>query len=575
MDRDLLSYKGAKLLFAFVALLTFVQGVCIILQALFLGRTVAGLFSGKQIVSVSSDLLFFFTALLARHFTAYVIKSNCYHFADRTSSDLREAFIEKLFEIGSKALKKEGTGSLVSLALEGVSQTRSYLELFIPKMAANGIVPVLILLYVFWKDPMSGIIMLVTMPVLILFMILLGFAAQKKMDDRWASYRVLSNHFIDSLRGLPTLYYLGISRRHQQTINRVSDKYRVMTMNTLKLAFLSSFALDFFTMLSIAFVAVALGIRLIDGHIMLEPALTVLILAPEYFLPVRELGQDYHATLDGKEAAQKLNAYVKMKEPGDPEHVSGHNMGRWHEKSLLTIEDSSIVYRGAQKAAIKNLNVHFSGFEKIGIIGPSGAGKSTLIDFIGGFIDAEAGQVFINGTRITFSSREWRQQVTYIPQHPYIFSASLRDNVAFYQPEASEEEINQAIAASGLARFVSSLPHGLDECIGNGGRQMSGGQEQRVALARAFLCQRPVLLLDEPTAHLDIETEYELKKTMLSLFKNKLVLFATHRLHWMEEMDRILVIQNGKLVESGSQEKLIHMNGAYRAMIQAQLEGIE
>jgi ATP-binding cassette subfamily C protein CydD len=421
---------------------------------------------------------------------------------------------------------------------------------------------------------MSGILLLLTMPVLIVFMILLGLAAQKKMDDRWASYRVLSNHFIDSLRGLPTLYYLGISKLHKRTINRVSDKYRTMTMGTLRLAFLSSFALDFFTMLSIAFVAVALGIRLVDGHILLEPALIVLILAPEYFLPVRELGQDYHATLDGKEAAQQLNAYTRKDGVTEFHSENFSTPDHWSDKAKLAIENCSVKYEDGSKPALKDLMINFSGFEKVGIIGPSGAGKSTLIDFVSGFIQHGSGTIKMNGKTISFASNKWRHQVTYIPQHPYLFSASFRDNIAFYSPEATDQQIRQAAEAAGLDLLIRSFPQGMNERIGNGGRQLSGGQEQRVALARAFLCDRPILLLDEPTAHLDIETEYELKEPMLRLFANKLVLLATHRLHWMEQMDRILVIRDGQIVETGNQDQLIQTNGIYRAMVRSQLEGI-
>lgn len=574
MDRELLSYKGAKLLFAITALLTFFQGLCVILQAIFLGRVVAGLFSGKQIASVSSDLLLFFVVLVFRHFLSLVIKKACFRFADRTSSELRKSFLTKLFELGPKSIRKEGTGALVSLSLEGVLQAKKYLELFIPKMAANAIVPVLILLFVFWTDKMSGIILLLTMPVLIIFMILLGLAAQKKMDDRWASYRVLSNHFIDSLRGLPTLYYLGISKLHKKTINRVSEKYRSMTMGTLRLAFLSSFALDFFTMLSIAFVAVALGIRLIDGHILLEPALIVLILAPEYFLPVRELGQDYHATLDGKEAARKLRAYTNNTNVDSLSADVAQQPLLWSEHAVLDVKACSVTHEGAGRRTLNNLSLHLSGFEKVGIIGASGAGKSTLIDFIGGFIKAESGTIKINDHDTSFSMNEWRQQVTYIPQHPYLFSASLRENIAFYKPDATEQQILQAVQAAGLEPLIRRFPGGLEERIGSGGRQLSGGQEQRVALARAFLCDRPILLLDEPTAHLDIETEYELKEPMIHLFQNKLVLLATHRLHWMEQMDRILVIRDGQIVETGTQDELIQTQGVYHEMVRSQLEGI-
>lgn len=574
MDREIFTYKGARRLFALTALLTVGQGICIIFQAIFLAGLVSGLFTGQSVSAIGSRALLFFAALVCRYFFVFLIKHFSYRFAERTSSDMRKKFLAKLFELGHGFIRGQGTGTLVTLTLEGTAQIRQYLELFIPKMAANGILPLMILAYVFVEDRLSALILLITMPVLIIFMILLGLAAQKKMNDRWASYRVLSNHFIDSLRGLATLRYLGLSKLHQKSIERVSDKYRVMTMGTLRLAFLSSFALDFFTMLSIAFVAVSLGLRLVDGHILLGPALTVLILAPEYFLPVRELGQDYHATLDGREAAHKLNALASREEN---DHTQGDLIpDTWSDHSVLAFEESSVDYRdGKQKKALDSINFGACGFEKIGIIGASGAGKSTLIDLIGGFLGAASGSIKINGRKADLTDAKWRRLITYIPQHPYLFSASLKENIAFYAPEATEQQITGAVRSAGLETLVSQFPKGLNEKIGAGGRQLSGGQEQRVALARAFLCDRPILLLDEPTAHLDIETEYELKEAMIRLFQGKLVFLATHRLHWMDQMDRIAVIKEGRLAEIGTQSELLQKDGSYRSLVRSQLEGIQ
>lgn len=575
MNREIFTFHGARLLFLIVSLLTGLEGIFIIVQAVMLAGTVSGLFSGQSIFSMENQIALFFLAVVLRYFCKLVIQSLTFRFADRTGSEMRNQFLKKIFTRGLPSIKNEGTGTLVSLAIEGVPKARKYLELFLPKMAANGILPIMILCFVATKDILSAVILLVTIPVLILFMILLGLAAQKKMDERWASYRVLSNHFLDSLRGLPTLRYLGLSRVHEMSIRRVSDKYRQMTMRTLSLAFLSSFALDFFTMLSIAFVAVALGLRLINGQILLDPALVVLILAPEYFLPVRELGQDYHATLDGKEAVHKLKHFA---EDGDAAlaDIVDHRVERWSQGSRLTFHAVSAKYGQSRGTPVlDNLSFSLSGFEKVGIIGASGAGKSTLINVISGFIAPSSGQIQINGEPVDLAGQAWRKQITYIPQHPYLFSGSIGDNIAFYAPEASNAEIRQAIQAAGLAPFVSSLPMGLDEVIGSGGRAISGGQEQRMALARAFLCRRPILLLDEPTAHLDIETEYALKESMIPLFSGKLVILATHRLHWMDQMDRILVINHGRLQESGTQDELLRRRGAYTKLVRTQLEGMQ
>lgn len=575
MDRKILSYRGAKRVFTLIACLTLLQGLCLIVQAIFLAEVVTHLFDGKSVQDEVRQMLLFFSAFAGRYFCVFLIQTISERFAERTSSDLSSHFLAKLFKLGPKFAANEGTGNLVTLVMEGVGQARQYLQLFPPKMVSNVVLPVMILCYVFTLDRLSAVILAVAMPVLIVFMVLLGLAAQKKMNDRWTSYRVLSNHFIDSLRGLSTLRYLGLSRHHAESIRRVSDKYRKMTMRTLSLAFMSSFALDFFSMLSIAFVAVALGLRLINGQITLFPALTVLILAPEFFLPVRELGQDYHATLDGKEAAHKLLAYSDQEKDDERlAHQKAFPEQRWNQDSSLEICNCTYVYPSGTRSALSSIQVEARGFTKIGIVGASGAGKSTLIDLIGGFISAESGIIRVNNQPTVLNQEDWRKQITYIPQHPYLFSGSLKDNITFYSPESTDEEVMQAIEKAGLHALVSKMNHGLEERIGAGGRQLSGGQEQRIALARAYLCNRPILLLDEPTAHLDIETEYELKETMIELFKGKLVFLATHRLHWMDQMDEMIVMANGKITEYGTPTELVRKNGFYATLVRTQLEGL-
>jgi ATP-binding cassette subfamily C protein CydD len=444
-------------------------------------------------------------------------------------------------------------------------------------MLATGMTPVLVLAYVYILDVRSGVILTVTLPILIVFMILIGLASKKRMDQQWESYRTLSNHFVDSLRGLETLKFLGRSKQHSESIQTVSNSYREATVKTLRIAFLSSFALDFFTMLSVASVAVNLGLRLIDGHISLLPALTVLILAPEYFLPVRMVGADYHATLDGKEAGEAMNQIINTAEAREAQHVAlpaNANLN-WKKDSTLTLRGIGLSHEHSHIPSVSDVSLEISGLRKIGIVGESGAGKSTLIDMLGGFLSPTTGEFDMDGVAVhDLMHSDWREQITYIPQSPYIFSGTLSQNIAFYSPDATNEQIQAAAEAAGLGALVSSLPQGYDEPIGGGGRALSGGQEQRVALARALLTGRPIILLDEPTAHLDIETEYELKETMLPLFEDRLVILATHRLHWMSDMDEIIVMEQGKVVERGSHEGLMQLKGAYYGMLHLQQEGL-
>ncbi|WP_017691733.1 thiol reductant ABC exporter subunit CydD [Paenibacillus sp. PAMC 26794] len=636
MGRGLLKLPGIRPVLALASALVLLQAMTIIMQAKWLAQAITALFEGSSVTEQYPVLLLFLAAFAARYALSFWLQLVTSRYAEKTGTDLRRQMVEQWFRLGPRYAKTEGTGHLVTLAREGTAQYKTYLELFIPRMLGIGFTPIVILLYVFKLDLMSGVILMLTLPILIVFMILIGLAAQRKIDGQFRSYKALANHFVDTLRGLETLKTLGQSKTHEGSILRVSQRYRKATMSTLRLTFLSSFALDFFTMLSVASVAVGLGLRLTEGHMLLGPALTVLILAPEYFLPVRMLGADYHATLDGKEAGVAINQVIergkaaeqqqkeayanvvvhadttedgagstsslssgKRKASSSTIHVvlndkmaAGHpdpaststtpnlvasssSVSFWNENSRLALTDVQVRHDDEGPYSLKDVTFQITGLGKIGIIGASGAGKSTLIDVLAGFQLPTSGQVLANGQPVTQDMLEsWRRQTAAIPQHPYIFSGSLADNVRFYMPEASDAEVAKAISAAGLTKLLTSLSGGLHESIGAGGRQLSGGQEQRVALARALLSQPNILLLDEPTAHLDVETEYELKQTMLPLFDGKLVFLATHRLHWMPHMDRIIVMDGGTVAETGTHQELLARQGVYYQMIQAQMEAI-
>ncbi|NVS33756.1 ABC transporter ATP-binding protein/permease, partial [Listeria monocytogenes] len=343
---------------------------------------------------------------------------------------------------------------------------------------------------------------------------------------------------------------------------------------TLRVAFMSSFALDFFTMLSIALVALFLGLGLIDGNMNLPIALSVLILAPEYFLPVREVGSDYHATLDGQEAGRVIQGIIDQAKAEKPE-TNALPLTTFAENTEFSFENITVKHGADNADSLHEANFTVKGFEKIGIIGATGAGKSTLIDVLSGFLTPTSGDFRWNGeSGVSLASSDWQTQVTYIPQHPYLFHDTIAGNIRFYHPNSTDEEMKKAAESAGLNKLVAGLEDGYETLVGEAGRMLSGGQEQRVALARAFLTDRPIVLMDEPTAHLDIETEYELKKPMLDLFEDRLVFFATHRLHWMLEMDRIIVLDHGAVVETGTHEELLLRKGFYYNLVKAQLEEV-
>ncbi|MDA2429807.1 thiol reductant ABC exporter subunit CydD [Bacillus cereus] len=554
--RGLPSYPGSRILYVALTIISILEAFSIIAQTIFLARAITFLFHGETVQTILSEVVYFGIAFAARNIVVRTSQILVERFAEKTGSLLRKQLIEAYFTLGPRYVQTVGTGHLVTLSIEGIEKFKTYIELTIPKMIRSSIVPGLIVLYVFTLDIESGIILVVTIPIVIIFMILLGLAAQKMADSQYEIYRVLSNHFVDTLKGLETLKYLGKSEQHEGKIEKVSKRYRKATMRTLRVAFLSSFALDFFTSLSIAFVAVGLGIRLIDGTIILLPALTILILAPEYFLPIKQVGANYHATLDGQIAMEQIEEILQQQKGIQKKDLNEDIV--WNASSSLKLQDIKVNNTESEKAILEGINFTWEGNGAIGVIGESGAGKSTLIDVLAGFLSPSSGKMLVNGLEVDGSTREdWQKNIAYIPQQPYIFPLSLKDNIRFYETNATDEEVERVINEVGLRSLVTSLPNGIHERIGEGGRMLSGGQEQRVAMARALLSKKPIILLDEPTAHLDIETEIEIKQAMLRLFNGKLVFLATHRLHWMKQMDHILILNKGEMKESGTYEELL------------------
>lgn len=565
-NRGLPSLPGSKSVYVVLSLFTVLEAMSIIAQAIFIARAVTFLFQGKQLNDLVNDIILFLLAFLLRYFFSYLRQHIAEAFAERVGKNLRKKLLESYFRQGQQFVQIHGTGKLVTLALEGIEQVKTYVELAIPKILRSLIVPFFIVAYIFTLDKASAIIVIAAIPVVIIFMILLGLAAQKMADRQYETYRILSNHFIDSLKGIETLAFLGKSKSHGERISAVSGDYRRATNKTLRFAFLSSFALDFFTSLAIAFVAVGLGFRLIEGVLPLLPALTILVLAPEYFLPIRQVGQDYHATLDGQVALKEIERLIHEEEKIEIKKLPSNPPSN----GKIAIQLKEVTVRRENKPVLQNISLSIEGPNLIGIVGPSGAGKSTLIHLLAGFLNPsnDSLSITINGVKTnSLNQRAWLENIAYIPQHPYIFPTSLLENIRFYERGASLEQVKQVIEKIGLSPFVNSLPKGVHERIGEGGRTLSGGQEQRIALARALLSKRPILLLDEPTAHLDIETEYELKQEMKHLFKDKLVIFATHRIHWMKDMDYLIVLEKGEIIDQGAPEELIEQSKIFNEFI--------
>lgn len=567
IDKRLLRLSGTKKVLLMLAGLTILQAFMILFQGKYLAQAIVNSWRLKALAWLYLPMLFFFMALLGRHLLNWLKSHLLDRYASKASAELRQQLLAKLFRLGPSLVAKQGTGNMVTMALDGIDEVENYLSLILNKILNMMIIPWILLVYIFTLDVRSGWLLLVVVPIVILFMIILGFAARDKADKQYAGYQQLANHFVDALRGLATLKLLGISDKYADNVYQVSESYRKQTMSVLRIAVLSTFALDFFTTLSIAVVAVFLGLALLNGQMVLFPALATLILAPEFFMPLRDFSSDYHATLNGKNAMQAVFTILALPQPEQRQLLTA--APTWTADSSLDFTSVNVSYPGSNEADLADISFSVHGYHKIGVIGESGSGKSTLINTLGGFLQPQQGEIKVNGQVVPhLSQAQWQQNFVYLPQKPYLFHATIADNIAFYQPDATTAVIEQAAVQAGLSTWIATLPAGLATMIGEGARGVSGGQGQRIALARAFLDpQRRILLLDEPTAHLDIETEAALKETMMPLFADRLVFFATHRLHWMQQMDYVFVIQKGRLVEQGTPAQLQAQNGAYVSLM--------
>ncbi|MEG2933226.1 MAG: thiol reductant ABC exporter subunit CydD [Gordonibacter sp.] len=563
IDKSIFALPGVKAALLALLFLDIARALAVAGQAWALAAAIVDLWYGAALADQVGWIVLFACCFIGRQVLVYVQQAYLEGYAAARADELRTRLLEKVFEGGAGVVQAHGTGSVSTMVLEGVDQVETYLRLILPKAVGVVVIPLVLLAWIFPLDWVSGVIAVIAFPFIILYMVILGHTAQDEAAKQHATFQVMSNHFIDSLRGIDTLKLLGRGRAHGASIMHVSERFREATMKTLRVATLSSSVLDLFATGSLAAVAIMLGFRLIDGSLSFFPALVVLVLVPEYFKPVREFAADYHASLDGKNALMSIQNLI-----GEPEQPRvQHALPLWDASTAIELQRVGFAYPDYE--ALDEVTFRAQGFQKVGIVGASGAGKSTLVNLLGGFSTPSRGSVRVAGEQVAdLRQLDWQRQTIFIPQTPYLFHATLRENIAFYRTDASEDQIAEAVRIVGLEELVGELPDGLDTLIGEGARVLSGGQAQRIALARALLDeQRRILLFDEPTAHLDIETEFELKERMLPLMEGRLVFFATHRLHWCAEMDLILVMEDGRIVESGTLEELLASEGAFRRLV--------
>lgn len=538
IDPRLLHHARATRLFLAAVVVLGVAGAALVIaQAMLVAEVVVGGFEdGLTGGDLRTPLLLLAAVALGRGLVAWLTELAAYRAGAAVKSELRGRLLARAAELGPDWLSGQRTGSLVALATRGIDALDDYFARYLPQLGLAVVVPVAVLARVVTEDWVSAAIIVVTLPLIPLFMILIGWATQSRMDRQWRLLSRLSGHFLDVVAGLPTLKVFGRAKAQAESIRTITSQYRQATLKTLRIAFLSSFALELLATLSVALVAVTIGMRLVHGELDLYTGLVVLILAPEAYLPIRQVGAQYHAAAEGLSAAEEIFAVLES-EPrtSGTQDVPG--------SLRLEVEGVTVRHTGRTEPSLAAASLVVDEGETVALVGPSGVGKSTLLNVVLGFVAPDEGRVRVGGTDLaTLSPERWRERIAWVPQRPHLFAGSIAENVRLARPGADDSAVTAALREAGAYDFVAALPDGAGTLLGEDGAGLSAGQRQRLALARAFLADRPVLLLDEPTASLDGETEAGIVEAVRRLAVGRTVLLVVHRPALLSVADRVVTL---------------------------------
>ncbi|MFD8630603.1 thiol reductant ABC exporter subunit CydD [Streptomyces sp. NPDC059533] len=542
IDPRLLRYARTTRLFLGAVVALGVAGAGLVVgQAMLIAEIVVGAFEkGLDGAALRTPLLLLAAVALGRGLIAWLTELAAHRAGAAVKSELRGRLLERAADLGPGRLTGQRTGSLVQLATRGVDALDDYFSRYLPQLGLAVVVPAAVLARVVTEDWVSAAIIVVTLPLIPLFMVLIGMATQSRMDRQWRLLSRLSGHFLDVVAGLPTLKVFGRAKAQAESIRKITDDYRRATMRTLRIAFLSSFALELLATLSVALVAVTIGMRLVHGGLDLYTGLVILILAPEAYLPLRQVGAQYHAAAEGLAAAEEIFDVLETPLPGPggrAELPAGAPL-------RIEIDGVAVRHEGRGEDSPAPVSLTVGPGECVALTGPSGAGKSTLLQVLLGFKAPTAGRVRVAGVDLAeLAPEQWRSRIAWVPQRPHLFAGTIAENVKLARPGASDAEVTAALEEAGAWPFVSALPQGTGTRLGEGGAGLSAGQRQRLALARAFLADRPVLLLDEPTAALDGETEAGIVEAVRRLAVGRTVLLVVHRPALLALADRVVGVR--------------------------------
>jgi len=549
LDPRLLRYSAAArgYLAVTVVLGLAVTGL-ILIQASLLARLLAGAATGTGTAVLAGAAGALVAVLLARAAASYGGEVTALRAAAAVKSQLRRRLTDHALRLGPSWLARHRAGEVTTLATRGLDGLDAYFARYLPQLVLAGLVPLAVLIRVGFADWISGVVIGVTLPLIPVFAILVGLHTKATTQRQWRLLSRLGGHFLDVVEGLPTLKLFGRGRPQAEVIGEVTDQYRQTTMASLRVAFLSGFVLELAAALATALVAVEVGLRLLAGHMSYQTALLVLLLTPEAYLPLRAVGAQFHASTEGAAAARDIFEILDTPAPQVTQVPAGTGRPVSLRTDAIKLTGVSLAYPGRGRDALSAVNLTIRPGDQITLTGPSGAGKSSLLALLLRFAAPTTGRIEVGGLDLaSVPLQAWRRQISWVPQQPYLFAASVADNIALGDPAASRAAIAAAAEAAGAAAFIEGLPQGYATAVGERGLRLSSGQRQQIALARAFLRDAPLLLLDEPTAHLDAVSARLLEEAIDTLTAGRTVIQVTHSQTQARDIGRVFTLDHGCL----------------------------
>jgi thiol reductant ABC exporter CydD subunit len=517
--------------------------VLILFQATLLASIVADAFSGASLADVTPKLELLAVTFAGRALLAWGFEICGRRAASSVLSELRLALVETRLQKQAAALDGTEAGEVAASAVQGVDALETYFARYLPQLVLAVLVPLAVLAWVVTIDPVSAGLMLLTLPLVPVFMWLIGRYTEERTREHWHALRLLSTHFLDVVRGLPTLRAFNRSRAQAAAISTVGERYRRATMATLRVGFLSGSVLELAATLGVALVAVAVGIRLADGGLGLQAGLTVLVLAPELYVPLRQLASQFHASADGLAVAERMLGLLEA--PGTALRGGGL-IAPSPSHAAIRLEGVSFAYPSRPSLVLDRFELELSPGETVALVGPSGAGKTTVAKLLLCLAEPTAGRITVGGVDLAeCRPSAWRRSIAWVPQQPTLFRGTVADNIRLGDRGADDLQIRDAAVLAGADRFAEAMPAGYETMVGDGGRPLSAGERRRVALARAFVRDAELVILDEPTADLDGRSADVVAEAIERLRIGRTVLLIAHRAALVQRADRVVALGEG------------------------------